>query len=92
MPLGERAELWPDAVLLREQPFVRSQVDARHVEYRHPASGPAASVTGDGRLGPLQPPGPARPQDLAGCGYRLSSQLPDRRAAGLLDHAALVIP
>lgn len=38
LPLGERAELWPAAVLSREQPFERSWIGARHVEYLHPAS------------------------------------------------------
>jgi hypothetical protein len=37
---SERAGLWPGAVLLREQPFERSQIGALHVEYLHPASRP----------------------------------------------------
>lgn len=40
MTLEERAELWPATVLSREQPFKRSCIGARHVEYLHPASGP----------------------------------------------------
>ena len=38
LPLGERAELWPGAVLSREQSLKRSWIGARHVEYLHPAS------------------------------------------------------
>jgi hypothetical protein len=40
LPPGERAELWPGAVLLREQPFERPWIGALHVEYLHPASRP----------------------------------------------------
>ena len=40
MPPGERAELRPGAVLLREQPFEHSWIGTRHVEYLHPASRP----------------------------------------------------
>jgi hypothetical protein len=40
MPLAERAELWPGAVLSREQPFERSWIGVAHAEYLQPASGP----------------------------------------------------
>ena len=40
LPSGERAGLWPGAVLSGEQPFKRSWIGARHVEYLHRASRP----------------------------------------------------
>jgi hypothetical protein len=40
LPPRERTELWPGAVLPREQPFERSRIGARHIEYLHPASRP----------------------------------------------------
>ena len=40
LPLGERADLWPAAVLSPEQLFEHSGIGARHVENLHPASRP----------------------------------------------------